>query len=435
MHWLLVFALALLPVSAQQRTTASKKAAPAKTGPAPTSWPIRTFSVEGNRNYTERQIITVAGLKVGDVAGKKDFEAARDRLLASGAFESVGYRFEPSKDGAGYSASFQVTESDDFYVVRFQGFSTPEAELKAHLEARDPLFGPKVPGTAPFLKRYAEALGQKIGEKVAGKVVSTGPDQFEIVFRPDRPIPVVANVTFEGNQVIPSTLLTERISGVAFGFPFSEGRFRELLDTSIRPLYDARGRIRVAFPKIVTERSKEVDGLDVKVTVSEGESYSLGEVTLEGADPKLLKTANIRTGDVANFDEVNAGVDRVKKELSRRGYLRSTVRAERKVEDKAKSVDVVLQVEPGPQYKFGDLTIEGLDIIGEPAVRRFWGLKSGDPYNAEYPEAFLARVREEQMFDNLGKTTSSAKIDDENRTVDVTLKFAGDAPPPKKKDL
>lgn len=435
MHWLLVFTLALLPLSAQQRKTAPKKPASVKAEPVATSWPIRTISVEGNRNYTDQQILTVAGLKVGEVAGKNEFDGARDRLLASGAFESVGYRFEPSKDGGGYSASFQVTESDDFYVVRFQGFATPEAELKAHLQGRDPLFGPKVPGTAPFLKRYAEALGEKIGEKVAGKVVSTGPDQFEIIFRPDRPIPVVANVTFEGNQVIPSTLLTERISGVAFGFPFSEGRFRELLDTSIRPLYEARGRIRVAFPKIVTERSKDVDGLDVKVTVAEGESFSLGDVTLEGSDPKLLKTANIRTGDVANFDEVNAGIDRVKKELSRRGYLRSTVRAERKVQEKIKTVDVVLHVEPGPQYKFGVLTIEGLDIIGEPAVRRFWGLKPGEPFNAEYPEAFLSRVRAEQMFDNLGKTTSSTKIDDESRSVDVTLKFAGDAPPPKKKEL
>jgi hypothetical protein len=36
------------------------------------------------------------------------------------------------------------------------------------------------------------------------------------------------------------------------------------------------------------------------------------------------------------------------------------------------------------------------------------------------------------MFDNLGKTTASVQVDDENRIVDVTLKFEGEAPPPKK---
>jgi outer membrane protein assembly factor BamA len=415
MNWLLACCVAL-PLAAQ-----------------PSRWPIQTLAVEGNRNYTAQQVITVAGLKVGQLAGKAEFEAARDRLVATGAFESVGYRFEPSKDGKGYAASFQVTESDDFYPVRFEGFADPEAELKAHLRERDPLFGPKVPGTAPFLKRYAAALTEKIGEPVIGKVVSTGPGQLEIVFRPDRPVPVVANVIFEGNAVIPSTVLTERISGVAFGSPFSEGRFRELLDTTIRPLYEARGRIRVAFPKLATEPSKEVTGLDVKVTVDEGESYNLGDVTIEGGDAKLLKVANIRTGDIANFDDVKAGMERLRKDFARRGYLDAKVSVERKIHEKAKTVDVTLRADPGPQYLFGELTIEGLDIISEPAVRRIWALKPGAPYNAEYPDTFFQYIRDQRMFDNLGKTTASVQVDEAKRVVDVTLKFEGEAPPPKKK--
>src|ERR1700730_9658879 len=69
-----------------------KDAAPA---PAPTKWPIESLRVEGNRNYTADQVLAVARLKVGEVAGKPAFDAARDRLVASGAFETVGYRFEP----------------------------------------------------------------------------------------------------------------------------------------------------------------------------------------------------------------------------------------------------------------------------------------------------------------------------------------------------
>jgi outer membrane protein assembly factor BamA len=305
--------------------------------------------------------------------------------------------------------------------------------LIALLKARDPLFGPKVPGTAPFLQRYSEALTQKIGEKVAGRVRATGPDEFEIVFQPDRPVPVVAQVTFQGNQVIPSTVLNEKISGVAFGYAYSEERFRQLLDTAIRPVYDARGRIRVAFPKIVAEPWPEVKGLNVTVTVDEGDSYSLGEVKIAGAEPGLLKVANIQAGDVANFDQVNAGVERMKKALARRGYLRAEVRTERQIQDKAKSVDVLLRVDPGPQFTFGKLTIEGLDIIGEPAVRRLWGIKPGAPFNSDYPDQFLARIREEHMFDNLGKTTSSVRVNEEAHIVDVTLRFAGE-PPPKKKE-
>ena len=44
------------------------------------SWPIARMVVEGNHNYSQEQILKVAGLKVGQVAGEAEFDAARDRL-------------------------------------------------------------------------------------------------------------------------------------------------------------------------------------------------------------------------------------------------------------------------------------------------------------------------------------------------------------------
>jgi outer membrane protein insertion porin family len=428
----LFIAFTLVPLSAQKAASKKKTASTPKQQPAPDRWPIETLTVEGNRNFTPQQVLRVAGLKIGQMAGKEEFEQARNRLVDSGAFESVGYRFEPAPGGKGFSASFQVVEVEPAYPVSFRGMAGTEAELTAFLRARDPLFGAKVPGTAPFLKRYAEALTERSGERVVGRVVAVGPDQFEIVFQPDRPVPVVAQVVFMGNKVIPTPLLSEKISGVAYGFPYTEERFRQLLDTSIQPLYDARGRIRVKFPKISAAPAKDVKGLIVTVEVEEGESYSLGEVKIAGADPGLLKAADIQGGDIANFDLVNAGIERMKRALARRGYLRAEVRPEREINDKSKTVDVLLRVAPGPRFVFGKLTIEGLDIIGEPAVRRLWGMKPGSPFDVEYPDRVLERIREERMFDNLGKTASALNIDEEKHTVDVTLKFAGEERPKKK---
>jgi outer membrane protein assembly factor BamA len=245
-------------------------------------------------------------------------------------------------------------------------------------------------------------------------------------------VPVVAEVIFKGNQVIPTPVLNEKLGGVAFGLPYTEERFRQFLENSVRPLYDARGRIRVTFPKVSAQPAKaDVKGLVVTVEVQEGESYSLGDVKIEGAPADILKVAKIRTGDVANFDEVNEGVSRVRKELARTGYLKPQIQVERSLQDEKKIVDVTLHVDRGPRYEFGKLTIEGLDIISEPAVRRIWAAKPGDPYNSEYPDQVLKRIRETRMFDNLGKTGATVRINDETRTVDVTLKFAGEAPPPK----
>ena len=77
---------------------------------------------------------------------------------------------------------------------------------------------------------------------------------------------------------------------------------------------------------------------------------------------------------------------------------------DRKIDDKSLTVDVVLKFDKGPQYKFGKLTIQGLDLEGEPAVRKMWGVAEGRPFNALYPNYFLDRVREDGIFDGLGET-------------------------------
>ena len=81
-----------------------------------------------------------------------------------------------------------------------------------------------------------------------------------------------AEVDFTGNKVIPTGMLREAIHGVAVGARFTDRRFRDVLDTSVRPLYEARGRVRVSFPNIQSERApRDVNGL--KITVFFGNRF------------------------------------------------------------------------------------------------------------------------------------------------------------------
>ena len=74
-------------------------------------------------------------------------------------------------------------------------------------------------------------------------------------------------------MVVPQATLQDAINPTAVGSPYTEDRFREILNSSVRPIYEARGRLRVAFT-LKTEPSKDVQGLNVIVTVDEGESFS-----------------------------------------------------------------------------------------------------------------------------------------------------------------
>ena len=428
-----LLALLLLLASAPgfAQTTKPKKNPPAKAAD-PSGWPIQTLNVEGNHNYTKEQILAVAGLKIGQLAGKADFEAARDRLSATGVFETVSYRFGGAPDSNGYAATFRVVEVGQVYPVTVQGLPIQLADLNAWLKSKDPMYNGKLPGTAEALKRYTALVEEYLAsknqsQKVIGKLAPSGVDQYGVIFRSAAPIPTVAQVNFTGSKVLPATTLQNKIAEVAIGFPYTEEGFRGLLNTSIRPLYDARGRVAVVFPKVSTEKAGDVDGLVVDVTIEEGAEYKLGEVRImgnyAGKSAELLKIGKFKSGEIANFDEINAGVDRIKKPLQRQGYMHAAATVDRALNEKNKAVDITIHIENGPQYTMGKLTIEGLDLNATAGVRKLWGPQEGKPFDADYPDYFLSRVKEDGLFEHLHDTKASTKVDEHNHTVDVTLQF------------
>src|SRR5205814_1261276 len=139
--------------------------------------------------------------------------------------------------------------------VDFQDLHVSSLDLDAALRAKDPLYSrEKLPATQPVLQRYTrwiqDFLDTKgVKEKIAANVMPTAPGEFAIVFRPARPLPAVAQVTFEGNQVIPQDKLREAIAG-AVGASYTEDTFRQTLNSVVRPLYENQGHVRVTFPEI-----------------------------------------------------------------------------------------------------------------------------------------------------------------------------------------
>jgi outer membrane translocation and assembly module TamA len=124
-----------------------------------------------------------------------------------------------------------------------------------------------------------------------------------------------------------------------------------------------------------------------------------------------------------NFDEVKAAQERIRANQRRAGHLDATSKVERDVNDADHTVGIEFQIDPGPLYTLGKLDVVGLDIETEPEIRKMWGLAPGRPFNVEYPDHFLARVKDGGVFDDLRSTRAETKINASNHTVDVTLYF------------
>ncbi len=431
----------VLAALAAGQTSSRKQPVSAPAKPAiPDKYPITKIIIKGNKNLPADEIIAASGLKIGDAADKARFEQARKQLEATGMLDSIGYQFEPAENGKGYVATFNVDEVSPLYTVQFEGLNASRDDINKYLKSQEVLYNGKLPPTSFIIERYTHEIETYLvsihhPETVVSNVVPSGADNYDLVFRNGAPLPAIAEVTFEGNKAVLITDLEHAINDVAYGTPYSQYTFKLLLENQIKPLYEAKGYLAVKFLNITTEPSTKVKGIVVHLTVDEGPVYKLTKVSLSGVTREetadLGKIAKFKIGEVANFDEVNEAVDRMKKQLIHDGYIHVESEVVRRLDEPAKTVGVVVKLTKGPLYHYGKLTIKGLDLDGEAEIEKLWSGKPDKPYNPDYAEFFLARIKERGLFNDLGETKALKKVDDEKHVVDITLDFKAS---PMKKD-
>jgi len=405
-----------------------------KPEPAPAVFPLEAVHVEGIQKLTVDKILSVAALKIGEPVIRTDFDQARKRLMATGAFQSVAYEFKPSADAKGVDGTLHVIEVDAWFPYHFEDLPASDADLRAMLRKQELILGDQIPATREVISRYTAAIEEFLGGKVqvTGKVIADIPDHPAIVFRPPGPRPNIAEVHFAGNSVLTTAVLVDSLSQVAVGVPYSDATMHQLLDASTRALYEERGRVGVTFPKIDVEKAGKIDGVKVTITVNEGESYNLGTVKVVGvpADEAdgIKYIGKWRAGDIANLEEVRAGAIKIADKLRSNGYLKVTQKTEHTVHENNHTVDALITVTAGPQYHFGKLTIDGLDVLTEPQIRKVWIMNTGAPFRPAYPDQFLKDLRDQGVFENLGETRAEKNVNEKARIVDVKLVFGAAKP-------
>ncbi len=430
---LLLYSLALL-VAAQVPK--------AKSSEAPPPGAVQNVIVQGNKIYKSADIVQVLGLKTGDSATPATFRAAQSRLLATDLFSNVEYQFRwTGAKPAQYEVTYKVVEFDELFPLQFEDLGVPDNALRQYLRAHMVLYNDRIPATSAVVDRYAAVAQEFVAKtkpslKIKGYVSSEDPNHPAVIVRPDMPFPRIAGVTVNGNKVIDTATLQHALNDVAIGQRLSDARMRDILNSSVKTMYAAKGYVAVTFPKIQTEKSTENAGYIVHVEIQEGPVFHFGSSTFRGGTVSaddVRSMMHFRKGEV--FDGSKA--EQLRRDLvdfmRHRGHLSAAIQLSHQEDDKNLTVNLIYAMQPGPVYKFQTLNVHGLDIQSEPAVRKLWAEKPGEPFNPDYPEFFLKRIREMGIMDNLGTTKSTFVPDSTAHTVAVNLFFRGAAGEAEKK--
>ncbi len=396
------------------------------------TFPLRAIQFEGNQHFATEGLLEASGLQLGEQVRKRDFDLALRKLNATGVFEQLRYRFGPFSDG--YSLTFSVAETVELYPVRFEGFGTEDAVLNAMLQDVVPLYTDHAPLGGQMTATLVNALqgwwlSQGHEEEIEHKLVPVSEGQFEMLINPWKATNNISFVKFSNTGQVEMTELQRTFNQAARGEAYSEARFKELLHYNARPLYTEYGYMNVIFCPCETSKDPDSEGLLVDVHVEQGEVYLFGEVSWPQPMPvdpdSLAKVNRIVPGEVANMKAAYDTMAAVSEGMKQHGYMKAQATFEERVDHDARQVNLDIQIAPGTLYVFSRLIIEGLDILSEPAIRKRWGMQSGDPFDIRYPAYFLNRVKSEAMLENLMRTDWRFNANESSGRVDVTLVFYG----------
>ena len=399
---------------------------------------LHSVNIQGAHLYSADAIFRETGLKIGQKVSAADLETARQKLQATELFINVGDEF---KFGAGpnppYDATLTVTEVEQLFPLRFEGLGVPPEQLRAYLKEHVPLYADRIPGTEGVMARYTRAVGDFVSQnsatphKIKAEINNDDPKQLAVVFTPNTPGKVISRVIVAGNQAVDTGAILRAVNPMAVGVPLSDMRLKVILDNAIKPLYAAKGYAAVSFPKIETEPSPSNLGVVVKVQIQEGPQFKFGPIRFRGSgldEEEVRSNINFKPGAPYNGEQVENFRLEMTKRMKHRGLLDATMTVDTEPDETKRTVAVIYTVNPGGVYTFARLDIHGLDSQTQPVVEKLWGVKPGKPFNPDYPDFFLKRLGEQNLFENLKDVHSDYRPNEATHTVSVNLWFKGGQP-------
>jgi outer membrane protein assembly factor BamA len=385
----------------------------------------------GSNRYNDDDLAIATGLKIGDAATPQDFKAAADKLVASGVFEEVRYQYQPA--GTGYAVQFTVSDVPQFLPVLFDNFVWyTEKQLIDVVRQRVPLFKGELPTAGDMVDQVTDALQADLDTRgVPGQVrflpeSNLSGDVERGVFTIEGIKVRIASVKFTGADSDRSMLDAEAHKLINTSYQLSI--VRRFAEFNLRPLYLARGYLKVTFGEPVTEllqNDAREPAVTVSIGVNPGTQYRMGNLVWSGnkafSAEELNNAMKQKPGMVLDAIEFVKDIEQIQQLYGSKGYLRAKVSPHESFDDAQRTVAYSMNVQEGSQYRLGSVDLDGLDKLTMARLREAWKLREGEPFDTGYERVYMKLIGP-TLAPNVSVSVSH-EMNDESKTVDVTMKF------------
>lgn len=223
----------------------------------------------------------------------------------------------------------------------------------------------------------------------------------------------ITSIDFEGNQQYSDRRLLRQMSlsdGGAFTWltksnQFNEQKFSQDMGR-LNDFYHNRGYFDFRIVDTDIQTSEDKTQQTIKVTVHEGDRFRWGNIRIEGDTrevPKaeLEKLVKIKPGRWYERQQMMALLEQIQNRMGSAGYAFSEVNVQPQPNPETKTVDFVLNIEPGRKIYVNEINISGNNKTRDEVIRRELRQMESAPYDTAKLQRSKERVELLGYFDNV----------------------------------
>jgi outer membrane protein assembly factor BamA len=361
----------------------------------------KSILFQGDPEYSSDELLKAAGLKTGVVLSYSDMQDYSKRLLSSGVFASVAFKFD------GVDLTFMLVPSTDLYPVRLDNLPfTPGPDLDAKIHELVPLYHGKVPTQGGINDDVRAALEKLLaGEALQASVVATtgvtpGTNKVGAVNYSITTPPVTIAVTHIGGASMQLQPKVQAVAAEAAKNPFITTDSAGNIESLIKQLYSDMGfaaaKVQVAQAGDATLQSGSIV-VPLSVQIQEGRLYHVTAIHLPPGTPVTQDEIDKALAPSITGPSIAVRVRSIWALISERyqnkGYLDCKVTPHPVFDDAAAAVSYNVDVDPGPVYHLAFVKFDNVTDELRRLLIHNWEMMPGDPFDKSYVAAFIVKCQ------------------------------------------
>ena len=382
---------------------------------------IQQIRIEGAQRVEPGTIESYMLVQPGDPFDPDRIDRSLKTLYATGLFSDV------SLTRQGNTLVVKVVENPVVNRIAFEGnHKISDDQLRADLQLRP--HGVFTAAAAEADRQHILDLYAKKGRydaHVDPKLIHLANNEVDVVFEINEgESTLTSKIVFVGNKAFDESRLREVIASrqqawfrlLSSSDEYDADRVRydkELL----RRFYLKNGYVDFELKNATAELSPDRKSFVLTFTLSEGERYRVGKVSVDSQLHKLngddlLPDVQLETDDWYDGDAVERSVNAITRDAQARGYPFVEVKP-RISRNKAKHVvDLVFTVGEGPRVYVERIDIQGNTRTEDKVIRRQFAFAEGDAFSADTAKTTRQRLQDLGYFSNVSITPSPGSAPD-----------------------